>query len=198
MSGFLNMSLRQILDAMELLHGIYTPSDILSMKSELAIPFTVGTFIEEHIAKQEQIYVLLAAAGQIEPELQKLQTFDQSLRQAKIFNRALEHFYLTNHLIANQTFANITLAMKNYYNSRPAESRSVEKAESRSVEKAEPKVPINSAAAVAYGGKKGAKPRNKFCWTHGTCTHSGMECNRRSPGHDETATFSDKKGSLQR
>jgi hypothetical protein len=35
---------------------------------------------------------------------------------------------------------------------------------------------------------------SKYCWSHGACTHSSTECNRKKPGHQDNATFSNKLG----
>ena len=37
------------------------------------------------------------------------------------------------------------------------------------------------------------KPR-KYCWTHGWCAHSGMDCNSKAEGHKEEATLENKMG----
>ena len=37
------------------------------------------------------------------------------------------------------------------------------------------------------------KPR-KYCWTHGWCAHSGMDCNSKAEGHQDEATLENKMG----
>ena len=38
-------------------------------------------------------------------------------------------------------------------------------------------------------------PRRKFyCWTHGGCNHQSSECRNKKDGHQDNATFRDKKG----
>ena len=38
-------------------------------------------------------------------------------------------------------------------------------------------------------------PRRKFyCWTHGGCNHKSSECRNKKEGHQDDATFNDKKG----
>ena len=44
------------------------------------------------------------------------------------------------------------------------------------------------------GGYKPRRNTSKYCWSHGACAHSGNECNAKKPGHDATATFSNKNG----
>ena len=35
---------------------------------------------------------------------------------------------------------------------------------------------------------------DKYCWTHGACSHTSTECNMRAQGHQESATFENKQG----
>jgi hypothetical protein len=35
---------------------------------------------------------------------------------------------------------------------------------------------------------------SKYCWTHGGCGHLGSTCNAKLPGHQDTASFTDKMG----
>jgi translation initiation factor 2B subunit (eIF-2B alpha/beta/delta family) len=35
---------------------------------------------------------------------------------------------------------------------------------------------------------------SKYCWSHGACTHSSKECNRKKTGHQDDATFKNKMG----
>jgi hypothetical protein len=37
----------------------------------------------------------------------------------------------------------------------------------------------------------------KYCWTHGLCLHSGVQCNARSTKHQPNATADDKRGGSQ-
>ena len=41
------------------------------------------------------------------------------------------------------------------------------------------------------GNRKPKKARNiqKYCWTHGACSHHGNECNKPADGHKKEATF---------
>ena len=34
----------------------------------------------------------------------------------------------------------------------------------------------------------------KYCWSHGACNHTGMECNRKKEGHKDEATFNNRMG----
>ena len=38
------------------------------------------------------------------------------------------------------------------------------------------------------------KVTDKYCWTHGACSHTSPECNRKAPGHQDAATFTNKLG----
>ena len=49
--------------------------------------------------------------------------------------------------------------------------------------------------------KKGGRDRRgtrqkqrQYCWTHGSCSHKGTECNYKADGHKDDATFADMKG----
>ena len=35
---------------------------------------------------------------------------------------------------------------------------------------------------------------SKYCWTHGGCAHNSNECTVKAEGHDDEATFADKRG----
>jgi hypothetical protein len=34
----------------------------------------------------------------------------------------------------------------------------------------------------------------KYCWSHGACGHTSKECTKKKDGHNDDATFKDKKG----
>ena len=38
------------------------------------------------------------------------------------------------------------------------------------------------------------RPYKRYCWTHGCCAHWGRHCNAKKPGHQDDATFKDRKG----
>jgi hypothetical protein len=46
------------------------------------------------------------------------------------------------------------------------------------------------------GGRENARPRNTsiYCWTHGDCGHPSVECLDKLNGHQNNATFQNKKG----
>lgn len=55
------------------------------------------------------------------------------------------------------------------------------------------------------GGRGGGRGRdrgpiifNKYCWTHGLCTHTGQECRNRAQGHKENATLTNRMGGSNR
>ena len=35
---------------------------------------------------------------------------------------------------------------------------------------------------------------DKYCWTHGGCAHTSADCKAKAPGHQNSATFSNKQG----
>ena len=40
---------------------------------------------------------------------------------------------------------------------------------------------------------KTGKPFKRYCWTHGCCTHWGKNCPNKAPGHQDDATFKERK-----
>ena len=36
--------------------------------------------------------------------------------------------------------------------------------------------------------------KSKYCHTHGACNHASSECNRKAPGHRNTATLTNRMG----
>ena len=36
---------------------------------------------------------------------------------------------------------------------------------------------------------------NPFCWSHGPCQHTGLDCTKPDPGHKENATWQSQMGS---
>ena len=34
----------------------------------------------------------------------------------------------------------------------------------------------------------------KYCWKYGACSHVGRDCKYKADGHEDTATFNDRKG----
>jgi hypothetical protein len=51
-----------------------------------------------------------------------------------------------------------------------------------------------------YGRGRGGRHNNipasprKYCWSHGSCAHTGAECNTTVPGHQAAATFANMQG----
>ena len=43
-------------------------------------------------------------------------------------------------------------------------------------------------------GRKRRRVIDAYCWSHGACTHSSMECELPQEGHKKTATFANKQG----
>ena len=41
---------------------------------------------------------------------------------------------------------------------------------------------------------KTGKPFKRYCWTCGCCDHWGKACPNKKPGHQDSATFKDRKG----
>jgi uncharacterized phage-associated protein len=44
------------------------------------------------------------------------------------------------------------------------------------------------------GGRGGARRPFQYCWLHGTCSHSGPDCESPSDGHIKDATYADMQG----
>ena len=42
------------------------------------------------------------------------------------------------------------------------------------------------------------KEWRRYCWTHGCCTHKGVDCPAKAPGHKDEATFKDRMGGSNR
>ena len=40
--------------------------------------------------------------------------------------------------------------------------------------------------------------RNRYCWTHGACSHTSKHCRYKADGHIDDASFKDKKGGSTR
>lgn len=47
-------------------------------------------------------------------------------------------------------------------------------------------------------GGRGPIIFNKYCWTHGLCTHTSSECRNRAQGHKENATLTNRMGGSDR
>ena len=41
---------------------------------------------------------------------------------------------------------------------------------------------------------KTGRPFRRYCWTHGCCTHWGKDCTAKASGHQDDATFKERKG----
>ena len=44
------------------------------------------------------------------------------------------------------------------------------------------------------GGRGGGRRKQKYCWTHGLCSHNGKECTTPAQGHQEVATLENRMG----
>ena len=53
-----------------------------------------------------------------------------------------------------------------------------------------------STGGAAETSTRSTKPPfvAKYCWSHGSCGHTSKDCTKRKDGHNEEATFKDKKG----
>jgi hypothetical protein len=45
-----------------------------------------------------------------------------------------------------------------------------------------------------YGNNRQQTRQRTYCWTHGSCSHKGTECNYKADGHQDDATFAKMKG----
>ena len=45
------------------------------------------------------------------------------------------------------------------------------------------------------GAKKPLKRKQQWCWSHGKCFHTSLQCTKRAPGHMEAATLANQMGS---
>ena len=54
----------------------------------------------------------------------------------------------------------------------------------------------NNEQATANKGinPRTGKPWRRHCWTHGCCTHKGVNCPSKAPGHKDEADFRDRMG----
>ena len=41
---------------------------------------------------------------------------------------------------------------------------------------------------------KSQNKHRKYCWMHGSCAHTGKECNRKAEGHKDDASFTNMLG----
>lgn len=55
-----------------------------------------------------------------------------------------------------------------------------------------------SAAAATTVTKTRVKFPPHYCWSHGYCFHTSAGCTNRDPGHEESATATDRKGGSKR
>jgi hypothetical protein len=187
LTGFLQLSVRDILDQMEIIHGVMTASDIQHLKVQVTKRFEEGNSLREFVSNKNRAFALLAAAGQAEPELSKVEILMNSLRVSKTFSRRLDLWSSMNPDLPQQTFDLLATAMILWYDSRPrAKGPTVLMAHL-----AEEKIPDEPKKA------RSRSPGTLFCWTHGMCFHDSATCRpqTRKPGHQIGATAANKMDS---
>ena len=54
------------------------------------------------------------------------------------------------------------------------------------------------AQAPVQAPPRRRRHNTKYCWTHGGCNHTGVDCKQKSAGHIDCTTFNNRQGGSER
>jgi hypothetical protein len=204
-NGELFSDLRLILVALDARYLMVTRQELRGALESLSSLQTSENF-EATMAKHRQVHALFAAANQPLAEFQKVELLLRGFENEEGLNQASERFFSSNPDVRLQTFNALVVVLSNQIANAPAPVRRDYVNNVRTTTEANQvmEAVASIAASVAEmkrGMKKGvAKPPQQpqqkrfYCWTHGTCSHSGKYCQSKGNGHKDNATFENKLG----
>jgi len=212
-TGTMNVSVGDIDAFLVLHHGTLVVTDYTALLAMLSAPYTLGTPLTDLLQRHRDAHAIALSQGQPFPAIQKVHYLKTALRPCGRFENCIMVWQLAHPLVANQTFAGVT-ALEDFNDAFDTNATSSSLGFAASISspavtvqmvtelivaavtassQSRPRVP--AATATAHSPRRaGPSLRIHYCWTHGPRqNHTSRQCLKPAPGHDHTATSTDKK-----
>ncbi|GKY94060.1 hypothetical protein MPSEU_000372600 [Mayamaea pseudoterrestris] len=218
-TGMEEVTILQLRQHIKAEYGTATPQQVAANYAMASDPFNLSEPVETYTGKMERIRRLaaattnpmsdaasirfdvaaMAATGQFKADLHARAIEQQIPGQADetwpAFVSWLKRVDKAHH--QEKTVADAGyLAQANFASAVAAAVREQIAATHRAPANPPPPLPNNNNQGNNGNNNNGNNaPRvKKYCHSHGYCGHTSMQCNRRSPGHQEAATSANKMG----
>lgn len=202
-------SLQQIYAILNLKFATMSTLKLIANQARLNKPFNSVTdkmdvFIAKHVVAH---HIQQTFGGGEFPENIKITSFLNCFSLLPEFSGVTDAFLRQFPTVAQQTFANLTVAFQAFADTHSLKSTAATEgyvaAATTSITIDQYKIEELIAAAVTSALKKADSDKKKtttnsfkyYCWSHGpSTTHNGINCNRPAEGHIPTATLKNPQG----
>ena len=184
-------------------YGHASPEELTHAEAKLRETFNPATPMELHLARQKRLHRFLASNNQPISQAQQVRFLIESVKPLNFYDfeiRAFNHEYPT---ADRQTFSCLSKKLLEANIGAHATTQALGYAAATTTT-TEILPPAQLAQIVALVQAAMAKaqhhnnPPRKYCWTHGSGTHSSTECKKSAPGHNNSATHRNKLGGKRR
>lgn len=220
--GTMSRTLSQMMALLQTEYGVLSSTDLDSIEDSLALPFMPATqSVREYTNNHVKAYETLTAAGTVLPEQQKVKALRKGFRGVLPFSKTVETYLDLHPLVAQQTFAGLSAAL----HAKADNTTTTETTGGAGYAGAAIAPPPTQMAAAAAGAPtsatyitmtdakklidvavqsalasraapRGGRRPMLWCWSHGdNYSHPSLGCNKRSVGHQTTATKANPMGS---
>lgn len=219
-SGFLNLSISQILSELDLRFLDYTAVDVEKNRANLSIPFQLTDQVELYYKSHQAYHQLAHEAADTISSHEKFKYFTKGTMCSARLRKRLQLFETTTPAIDSDSFDRIAMAFievqahHDLADDEPTSAGAYAAAQtglalpfaaaamstSLATQVEELKLQIAALTLLQAQGKppKPAKELKSgcYCWTHGLGGHGtgGKPCNSPATGHLAKATWKDKQG----
>jgi hypothetical protein len=156
--------------------GVATAAELEDAFDSLTLPFVSGTF-DTYVFHHRRVHRMFDVSTFPLTEPIKVLMLVKAVRSVPAYQAHLLQYFAAHPLVREQTFEALATVLERV------------------------RVDASTVAAHAYAGAtvtvQPSHPRvaKSYCWTHGsTAHHTSSECLKRAPGHQATATASNKQG----
>jgi hypothetical protein len=202
--------------------AVMTNQDLKDNQAKLSVAFMPASMsMRLHVQAHAKAHRLAATAGQPYSELSKVQFLIESVTPCGLFAARISSFFDVEFtLVAQQTFKRLADALVITFENRaltataasegfaaaavisPSASTATMMAEIQRLSAELQRLKSNAGNGI-ISAAPGVRQTNRqpdqdseklYCWTHGPCAHSGVNCTNPAIGHKTAATWSNKMG----
>jgi hypothetical protein len=205
--GVSSLSLSRMLDILDRMYRILSPSDLSRNADKLLVIFQPPTTIRAFITAQRRAHIVAAANSFPFPETEKIRAFVGALTPCGVFNGRIEAWKMAVPSAAAQTFDLLAEAILEYADNQDIQVTSgafnyASQVIVPSVASPSPMFSADQLASIAQlvAAAVHAMPTKNtrsqgaakhYCWTHG---FSSNLCKKPAEGHIESATAKNQQG----
>lgn len=181
-----SLSARQIVDGLINVYGPIQATDLESQIAKMRAPLQLGAPIEEFLSVHVMAHHVHDMARSTLAECTKVQYLKEAASLCEAYVPCVQQFNHDFRNPAQQTYNALASALRDYvvatkYNTPQA------------LVAAQAQVQIQTQHPKPVKASRVRAP-TKYCWTHGTCFHTGAECTNPADHHQSGATLTNKMG----